>query len=200
MAGTNHSTFRFADQGSGLRSAARLVGSWIRDAPLQGFSGSILICLEVAMILTIAGLVHGLQADPSFVRVRFTLYTTMLLLFASAIGFLFLAIERYFNVIDKTQEYGILRVLGASSDYFFKILLCETLVIAVPGAVAGIVLSFWIRLGVGLVYPKFLRMDVLILWWPIALGIAAMESMIGGAIGIRKAVRDGVIQALSYEK
>lgn len=189
----------FANRRSGLNSAPRLVGAWICDNPFQCFAGSFVVCLEVVLILIMAGIVHGLR-DPSFERVQFTLLTAELLLFASAVGFLFLAIERYLNVTGKTQEYGLLRVLGAPSSYFLMILLYETIAIVVPGAVVGIVLTFGIRLGVDVVFANYLRMDVVVLCWPVAPGVAAIGSMIGGMIGARSAIRDGIVQALSYEK
>ena len=151
------------------------------------------------MILTVAGVRHGVNADPTAVRLVFTLWASVLFLFISAVGFIFLSIERYFSVIEKTQEFGVLKVLGTSMRYFLFLLLLETCAICVPGTVGGIGLTFLMGWGVDSAFPKFLRLDVVYPWWPIAFGITATASMIGGVIGARRAIRTGVIQALSYE-
>ena len=169
------------------------------DAPDRGFTASIAVSLEATMILAVAGIWHGLRADPTNVRMLFTFLATVLFLFVSAVGFVFLSIEGYFSVIEKTQEFGVLKILGASTRYFSLLLFLETLTICVPGTVAAIGLTFLTRWGLGFSFPDFLRLDVVYLSWPIAFGITATASLIGGVIGARKAIRDGVIQALSYE-
>jgi ABC-type antimicrobial peptide transport system permease subunit len=126
----------------------------------------------------------------------FTLFATVLLLFASAVGFVLLSIEGYFSVIEKQQEFGVLRVLGASMRFFLRLLLLETLTICVAGTVAAIGMTLLIRWGLDFVFPDSLRLDVVYLSWPTAFGITATASLIGGVVGARKAIRDGVIQAL----
>jgi ABC-type antimicrobial peptide transport system permease subunit len=117
-------------------------------------------------------------------------------LFASAVGFVLLSIEGYFSVIEKQQEFGVLRVLGASMRFFLRLLLLETLTICVAGTVAAIGMTLLIRWGLDFVFPDSLRLDVVYLSWPTAFGITATASLIGGVVGARKAIRDGVIQAL----
>lgn len=76
----------------------------------------------------------------------------------------------------------------------------ESFVICVPATVAGIGLTFLIGWGMRVTFPEFLRLDLVFMWWVIALVIGAIASLIGSGIGALKAVRDGVVQALSYEK
>lgn len=125
----------------------RLVAGWISDVPHRAVTASVAVSIEAAMILTIAGIRHGANADPTAVRLVFTVWASVLFLFISAVGFIFLSIERYFSVIEKTQEFGVLKVLGASMRYFLLILLLETSAICVPGIVGGIGLTFLMGWG-----------------------------------------------------
>lgn len=178
----------------------RLVAGWMRDSRAKSYAAGVAVCFEVAIILTLAGIQHGLKADPTYARLNFTLWTTALLILVSAMGFVFLAIERYFSVLEKTQEYGVLRVLGASLSYLGLIEFLETLAICIPGTAAGIALTFLIRLGVNLTLREFLRLDVVMTDCAIALGIVVTGSALGSGIGALKAIKDGTVQALSYEK
>lgn len=177
----------------------RLVIGWLRDAPQRSYTAGVAICVEAAMILTVAGIQHGLKSDPTFARLNFTLWTTVLLLIVVAVGLPFIAIERYFSVLERAQEFGILRVLGAGSQYFCLLLLMETCVINVPATVAGIAVTFLIRWGMQLSFPEFLRLDIVLIWWAIALAIVSVASLTGSVIGALKAVKDGLVQALTYE-
>jgi hypothetical protein len=178
----------------------RLVTGWMVDSRQKSYTAAVAVCIEVAMVQRVAGIQHGLKADPTYARLNFALWTTTLLLFVSAVGFVSLAVERYFSVIGKTQEYGVLRVLGASLSYIWLIELIETLAICVPGTAVGIALTFLIRLGVNLTLREFLRLDFVITDCAIALGIVVIGSVLGSGIGMMKALRDGMVQALSYEK
>ncbi len=177
----------------------QLVAGWISDAPLRGTTASMAVSIEAATILVIAGIRHGLKVDPTSVRLVFTLWATTLLFFVSVVGFAFQTIEGYFSVIAKTQEFGVLKVLGASTKHFLLLLLFEALPICALGNVVAIALTFPIKWGIHFAFPNFLRLDVVCLSWPIAFGITLTASLVGGIIGARKAIRDGVVQALSYE-
>ena len=177
-----------------------LVVGWLRDAPPKTFTSGLAICIEAAMVLTIAGIQHGLKSDPTLARLNFTLWTTVLLLMVAVIGFLFIAIERYFSILDRALELGILRVLGAGRGYYFLILLVETFLICVPATLAGTCLTFVIRWGMQFAFPEFLKLDTEFTAWLIALVTVTIASLIGSGIGAVKAIENGVIQALSYEK
>ena len=178
---------------------AQIVRGWIGDVPYRSYTAALLVSIEVAVILTMAGIDHGLKGASSPGQLQFALLAIALLLFVALVGFSFLAIERYFCVAEKTQDLGVLKVLGASRSYIAGVLLIETLAICVPGFVAGVGVTFLGRWGTALAFPRLLRVDVVLLSWPIAFAIAALGSMLGGILGARKAIRDGVVQALSYE-
>lgn len=178
----------------------RLVLGWLRDSPQKSWTAAAAICVEAAMILTVAGIQHGLNSDPTFARLNFTLWTTVLLLVVAVVGFLFIAVERYFSALERAQEFGIMRVLGAGSRFYGLLLITEALVICIPGTLAGAGLTFLIRWGMRATFPEFLRLDFVFGWWAAALVIVAVAVLMGSGIGAAKAIRDGVVQALSYEK
>lgn len=177
-----------------------LILSWLRDTPHRSYAAGIAISIESALILIIAGIHHGLKSDPTFARMNFTLWTTILLLVVAVIGFFFIAVERYFSVLDRTQEFGVLRVLGAGATHYCLLLFTENSALCVPATAVGICLTFLIRWGMHMSFPEFLKLDIVVMWWPVALAIVEAASLLGSAIAIRPAIRHGVTQALSYEK
>ena len=161
------------------RMMLRLIGGWLRETPQKSYTAGIAISIEAAMLLTAAGIQHGLKSDPTFARLNFTLWTTVLLLIVTIVGFLYISIEQYFSVLERTQQFGNLKVLGAGSGYFCLLLLTETLLICVPGTVAGIFLTVLIRWGMQVTFPNFLKLDLIFAWWAIALSTVATVSRIG---------------------
>jgi ABC-type antimicrobial peptide transport system permease subunit len=157
----------------------RLIGGWLRETPQKSYTAGIAISIEAAMLLTAAGIQHGLKSDPTFARLNFTLWTTVLLLIVTIVGFLYISIEQYFSVLERTQQFGNLKVLGAGSGYFCLLLLTETLLICVPGTVAGIFLTVLIRWGMQVTFPNFLKLGLIFAWWAIALSTVATVSRIG---------------------
>ena len=82
------------------------------DAPERGFTAPIAVTIEAILILAVAGIWHGRRADPTNVRMLGTLFAMVLFLLVSAVGFVFLSIEGYSSVIEKTQEFGVLNQMG----------------------------------------------------------------------------------------
>src|SRR6266849_1905131 len=58
------------------------------------------------------------------------------------IGFLVVFLSMYTAVLERTREIGILKALGASPAYVMSILLRETAMLAVIGAIVGILMAF----------------------------------------------------------
>jgi hypothetical protein len=93
MAGSTHHRRAPSHLLSGFGFPVQLVGGWIMDAPDRGFTAFIAASIEATVILTVAGIWHGLRADPTNVGMPVALLATGLFLFVSAIGFVFLSIE-----------------------------------------------------------------------------------------------------------
>jgi predicted lysophospholipase L1 biosynthesis ABC-type transport system permease subunit len=110
--------------------------------------------IEVTIILSWAGIRHGIGLTPSIVRLNFGIYVSILLLFVFAFSFLFVAIARYSEVLEMAHEMGILRVLGASMGYILGLLVQETLLITLLGTIVGIMMTFGAKWFVAVVFPN----------------------------------------------
>jgi ABC-type antimicrobial peptide transport system permease subunit len=115
--------------------------------------------IEVAIILSWVGIRHGVGANPSFLRLHFGVYASILLLFAFAVSFLFLAIARYSEVLEMAREIGILGVLGASAGYILGVLYQETVLVTTLGTIAGIAISYGAKWYVTIAFPGYLTLE-----------------------------------------
>lgn len=156
--------------------------------------------LACAALETAAGIYIGIGPNPSLQRLMIGLWTSGLLLCVAAIAFLVLAIEQYVEVRERTQDYGILRVLGASTRDFLSLLAIEALFISIFGAVFGIVLTLAAKGLVGMAFSRYLALSIRWVFWPAALFTSLSALMLGSGVGARKAIPDGVEEALSYRK
>jgi putative ABC transport system permease protein len=114
------------------------------------------------------------------------------------VGFLVVFLSMYTAVLERTREIGILKALGASPGYIMGILLRETLVLAVSGAIAGILMSYGTR-WIMKVFVPTMPMLIVYSWWPWAAIIALSGSLIGAIYPGLKASRQDAIEALAYD-
>lgn len=171
----------------------------LRRNLLQTFANVAAMSIEVAIILSWVGIREGVRLNPTIVRLNFGLYVSWLLLFAFAISFLFVAIARYSEVSEMTQELGILRVLGASAGYILGLLYQETLLVTALGTIAGISMTFGAKWFVASEFSKYLTLKTVYTWWPIAAAISAAGPVFSAALALPKSVKRGVVEALSPE-
>ena len=117
---------------------------------------------------------------------------------AVVIGFLVIFQSMYTAVMERTREIGILKSLGASRAYIVRVILRETLVLAVAGIVVGVVLSF---IASGSIRHAIPTMPVQFSWgWILrAAIIAVVGAMIGAIYPALKAAQKDPIDALAYE-
>ena len=158
------------------------------------------ISMEVTIILSFVGIQRGMGLNPTIVRLNFGIYVSVLLLFAFAVSFIFVAIGRYVEVIEMTQEIGILRILGASMVYLLGILYQETFLVTILGTTAGIIMTYGAEWVVATAFSDYLTLETAYRWWPIAGAISAVGPLLGAAFALRKSVTQGVLQALSPEE
>ncbi len=156
--------------------------------------------IEVAIILSCVGIHHGIGPNPSIARLNFGLFVSLLLLFVFAVSFIFVTIGRYSDVQELTHQIGILRVLGASKPYILGLLYQETLLISLLGTIAGIVMTVAARPVVAIVFPDYLTLDIVAIWWPIAAAIAAAGPLAGATFALNGSARRGLAEALSPEE
>jgi putative ABC transport system permease protein len=117
---------------------------------------------------------------------------------AVVVGFLVIFQSMYTAVMERTREIGILKSLGASKWYIVNVVLRETLLLAVAGIVAGIVISLATRHAI-----MFEKPVLRLFWsnaWALQAAVIALVGALAGALypALKAAQRDP-IDALAYE-
>ena len=103
------------------------------------------------------------------------------------------------HVIEKTREIGILKALGASPGDIMGLLVRETLLLALAGWVAGILLSFLANWAINHFVRASLHSIIAFEWWWRVAIIAAVASLLGALYPGMRAARQDAIEALAYE-
>ncbi|MGH9718271.1 MAG: ABC transporter permease [Candidatus Acidiferrales bacterium] len=117
---------------------------------------------------------------------------------AVCIGFLVIFLSMYTTIIERTREIGVLKSLGASKAYIVRIFLSETALLCFGGAVAGVGLSFLMRLILLRVYPS-LTVLITFRWIVIAAAIALLGGLLGACYPAWLASRRDPVEALAYD-
>jgi putative ABC transport system permease protein len=117
---------------------------------------------------------------------------------AVVVGFLVIFQSMYTAVMERTREIGILKSLGASKWYIVNVVLRETLLLAVAGIVAGIIISLVTRRAI-----MFEKPVLRLFWsyeWALRASVIALVGALAGALypALKAAQRDP-IDALAYE-
>jgi putative ABC transport system permease protein len=118
---------------------------------------------------------------------------------AVIVGFIIVTLAMYTAVLERTREIGILKALGASSGYILNLLFRETLLIAIIGTIVGIIMTYGTQWLMMHAVPASLTQETVYQWWPITGMISVIGAVLGTIFPGWKAVRQDVIQALSYE-
>jgi putative ABC transport system permease protein len=117
---------------------------------------------------------------------------------AIGVGFLVIFQSMYTAVIERTREIGILKSLGASKLYIVNIVLRETMLLAVVGIVAGVLISLLMRHVIIRERPV-MRLFWSYLWVMRATAIAILGALAGALYPAVKAAQKDPIDALAYE-
>jgi putative ABC transport system permease protein len=117
---------------------------------------------------------------------------------AVVIGFLVIFLSMYTTIIERTREIGVLKALGASKGYIVRIVLSETTLLCIGGAVAGVGLSFLMSAIFIKVFPT-LTILITPLWVLRAGLIAIVGGLLGAAYPAWMASRKDPVEALAYE-
>ncbi len=115
------------------------------------------------------------------------------------VGFLAVLLSMYTAVLERTREIGVLKALGASPGYILNILLREAALIAIAGAIFGILLSYVTRFVIHNLVPANLIQAIVPEWWLIAAAIAVSGALLGALGPGLKAAHQDAIEALAYD-
>jgi putative ABC transport system permease protein len=118
---------------------------------------------------------------------------------AVVFGFLVVFLAMYTAVLERTREIGILKALGASPAFILRILIRETVMLAIIGSILGILLTYGTRFAIMKGVGASLTQTIVPDWWPISTAIAVVGAMLGAIYPGLKAARQDAIEALSYE-
>lgn len=125
-------------------------------------------------------------------------FTKVVIGIAVVVGFLVVFLSMYTAVLERTREIGILKALGASPGYILGMLLRETVLLAILGSIAGILMTYGAQVLLRVFAPTF-PMLIVKIWWPITAAIAIAGSLIGALGPGFKAAKQDAIEALSYD-
>jgi putative ABC transport system permease protein len=125
-------------------------------------------------------------------------FTKVVIGIAVVVGFLVVSLSMYTAVLERTREIGILKALGASPGYILGMLLRETVILAMLGSIAGILMTYGAQFLLRTFAPTF-PMMIVISWWPITAALALAGSLIGALAPGFKAAKQDAIEALSYD-
>jgi ABC-type antimicrobial peptide transport system permease subunit len=113
---------------------------------------------------------------------------------------LFVLLSRYSQIRERTQEFAILKMLGASTGYICDLLCEETVLVVIAGTVLGILLSYGERFLIEASFRGSFPMRAAYEWWPLACLIAAAGFLSAGMLAVWVALGNDLAEALGYEE
>jgi len=117
---------------------------------------------------------------------------------AVVIGFIVIFQAMYTAVMERTREIGILKSLGASKLYIIRLILRETILLAVVGIALGIAISYAASMTI-VRYQPTLQVRIEAIWLLYASLIAVGGALLGALYPAFKAAQKDPIDALAYE-
>jgi putative ABC transport system permease protein len=125
-------------------------------------------------------------------------FTNVVIVLTVIWGLLVVFQTMYTAVLQRTREIGILKALGASPGYILGVLLREAVLLAVVGAIAGILMTYGTRALMHRFVPTLTQAIVPDWWWR-ALLISLTAAILGALYPGLKAARQDAIEALAYD-
>lgn len=95
------------------------------------------------------------RADLDVVARPFRVPIRLMVAVAFAIGSLVIALTTYSAVIERRREYGILLAIGTTPRRLYRLVVAQTLALAIVGFTSGTLLFWGGRVVLGLIRPQF---------------------------------------------
>jgi putative ABC transport system permease protein len=118
---------------------------------------------------------------------------------AVVIGFMVIFQSMYTAVMERTREIGILKSLGASKLYVVRVILRETLLLAVAGVLLGFAVTELGRIGIVHKFPTLRVLPITLGWAMYSTLVAVGGAILGALYPAFKAAQKDPIDALAYE-
>jgi putative ABC transport system permease protein len=114
------------------------------------------------------------------------------------IGVLVIFLSMYTTITERTREIGTLRAMGASKSFIVAMVIQESLILCLIGAIVGIGASYLLTIPLRSIWPT-----LTILITPDWVGWASLSALVSGVIGslypAYKAASADPIESLAYE-
>lgn len=175
------------------------VRGYLRYNSLEASLSALGMALPVMMILTLAGTTVDPASHPNKVLVVIRSTVVAMAWLTTGAAVLFMMFHRFSEVRERTRHFGILRMLGGSFSFILTILLQETLLVAVPGTIAGILLAYLNGMLISAALGGLFVLHTPYIFWLPAGMISAAIFFVAGYSAAWMAIRLDVLDALGYE-
>ena len=128
----------------------------------------------------------------------FNLALNVVISIAFIVGFLVIFETMYTSVLERTQEIGILKSLGASKPMIVGVVLRECAALAVAGVLLGVGLTYCVQVLLIRQFPTF-SFQLTVGWIFRGAAIAFVGAVCGALYPSWMAARKDVVDALAYE-
>jgi ABC-type antimicrobial peptide transport system permease subunit len=174
-----------------------LVEEQLRQHAQQTALNSLGIALTVLIILTLAGttFVPVARPIPTMIVLRVIIWAMIWL--ALGVALFFVAVNRFSQVLERTRQFAILKILGASFSLIVSLLLQETLIIVLPGLLAGILLAEATSRLMAFAFPSLFASNIPYESWLVAGLISAAVFFFSGILSAWIATSRDLLEALS---